>query len=315
MLSVIGLTVMLPTRQGSFRLFRLAGIDVFLHWSWFVVALYEISDRPKEYSSYVWCVFEYLALFGLVLMHEFGHALACRQTGGRANKIVLWPLGGVAYVAPPQRPGAMLWSIAAGPLVNVLLTPVLIGAVVLTGIAGWAESQPNAFLLVHTLCYINVGLLLFNLLPVYPLDGGQILRSVLWFIFGRARSLKFTTIIGFFGVAGLIALAILSRSLWTGIMAAFILMNCWRGLVEARHLAQIARLPRREGFACPACKQGPPIGPIWRCGKCLQPADVFETGPNCPHCGAEFPDIPCLDCGRIYPRHEWAAAPIAPPKI
>ena len=57
--------------------------------------------------------------------HEFGHALACRQVGGSANQIILWPLGGVAYVNPPQRPGATLWSIAAGPLVNVALLPVL----------------------------------------------------------------------------------------------------------------------------------------------------------------------------------------------
>ena len=64
-------------------------------------------------------VLEYLALFGIVLLHEFGHALACRQVGGTADRIMLWPLGGVAYVNPPSRPGATLWSLAAGPLVNV----------------------------------------------------------------------------------------------------------------------------------------------------------------------------------------------------
>jgi len=87
------------TRQGSFHLFRLAGIDVFLHWSWFVVAAYEISARGRRYPSIAWNVAEYLALFLIVTLHEFGHALACRQVGGTANKIVLWPLGGVAYVA------------------------------------------------------------------------------------------------------------------------------------------------------------------------------------------------------------------------
>ena len=86
------------------------------------------SAAAGGYSSLVWNVLEYLALFAIVLLHEFGHALACRQVGGKANQIVLWPLGGVAYVAPPPRPGATLWSIAAGPLVNVALAPVLIGA-------------------------------------------------------------------------------------------------------------------------------------------------------------------------------------------
>jgi Zn-dependent protease len=73
----------------------------------------------------LWNALEYVTLFGIVLLHEMGHALACRQVGGQANLIVLWPLGGVAYVSPPPRPGATLWSIAAGPLVNVALLPVL----------------------------------------------------------------------------------------------------------------------------------------------------------------------------------------------
>ena len=115
----------MPTaRQGSIHLFRFSGIDVFLHWSWFLVAVYEIQSRAGRYTSITWNVLEYLSLFLIVMFHEFGHALACRQVGGKANQIVLWPLGGVAYVDPPPRPGATLWSIAAGPLVNVALIPV-----------------------------------------------------------------------------------------------------------------------------------------------------------------------------------------------
>src|SRR5580693_4864294 len=127
------------SRQGAIRLFRFSGIDVFLHWSWFLVAAYEIQTRKGSYSSLTWNVLEYLALFLIVMIHEFGHSLACRQVGGTANQIVLWPLGGVAYVSPPQRPGAMLWSIAAGPLVNVALFPVLCGVVAMTHSLGWAR--------------------------------------------------------------------------------------------------------------------------------------------------------------------------------
>src|SRR3979409_357385 len=116
---------MTPTRKGSFHLFHFAGVDVFLHWSWFLVALYAINYRMGNYSSAVWNVFEYFALFTIVLMHEFGHSLACRSVGGQANQIVLWPLGGSAYVSPPPRPGPTLWSIAAGPMVNLMLFPVL----------------------------------------------------------------------------------------------------------------------------------------------------------------------------------------------
>src|SRR5579864_5396572 len=116
---------MFGTGQGSIHLFRIKGIDVYLNWTWFLVALFEIQARKGRYSSVVWNVIEYLALFAIVLLHEFGHALACRSVGGTANRIVLWPLGGVAYVDPPRRPGATLWSIAAGPLVNVALIPIL----------------------------------------------------------------------------------------------------------------------------------------------------------------------------------------------
>ena len=89
---------MLGTRNNSIRLFRFSGVEVFLHWSWFLVAAYEIQGRQGKYSSVLWNILEYLALFSIVLMHEFGHALACRQVGGTANQIVLWPLGGVLSI-------------------------------------------------------------------------------------------------------------------------------------------------------------------------------------------------------------------------
>src|SRR6266850_2313847 len=165
------------TRQGSIRLFRFAGVDLFLHWSWFLLATYEISNRAGSYSSITWNVLEYLALFLIVMLHEFGHALACRQVGGRANQIVLWPLGGVAYVDPPPRPGATLWSIAAGPLVNVALLPVFWFLLSWSRSLGWPVTMPDLHILLRSLFYIDLGLLIFNMLPIYPLDGGQILRS------------------------------------------------------------------------------------------------------------------------------------------
>jgi Zn-dependent protease len=302
---------MTPTRQGSFRLFRFAGIDVYLHWSWFLIAVYGVSLRAGRYSSMIWPVLEYLALFLIVLMHEFGHALACRQVGGQANQIVLWPLGGVAYVSPPPRAGTTLWSIAAGPLVNVALAPVLITLVVLGRASGWGETMPNGYSFITALCYINLALLVFNLLPIYPLDGGQILQSLLWFVMGRARSLMVTTIIGFIGVAGLIGLAILEQEVWFGVLCVFILMNCWRGLMQARVLAKIAKLPRRPGFMCPTCRQAPIIGLLWRCDQCQQQFDTFETRTVCPHCGTQFPVTRCPECGRAHSFSEWvgAAAP------
>ncbi len=295
-------------------MFQFGGIEVFLHWSWFIIAVIEVN-RSRAYGSFFWNVLEYLALFAIVLTHEFGHALACRSVGGKADRIVLWPLGGVAYVAPPPRPGATLWSIAAGPLVNVILAPILAAVYLFAHESGMPQALPNAFLFLRTVFYINLGLLIFNLLPIYPLDGGQILRSLLWFPFGRARSLMITAIIGFVGVAGLIGLAVLARDVWIAIISVFIVLNCWRGLIEARLLARVAKLPRREGFACPVCHQRPVMGPFWRCARCFKPFDTFESHSLCPHCGAEFPVTQCLDCGNARPFPEWAPPPPAPPLI
>jgi Zn-dependent protease len=300
-------------RQGSIRLFRFAGIDLFLHWSWFLVAVFEINGSSRRYSSLTWNVLEYLALFFIVMLHEFGHALACRQVGGTANQIVLWPLGGVAYVNPPPRAGATLWSIAAGPLVNVVLLPVLSVLVILSRSLGWAAAMPNAYALLRAITFINLGLLVFNMLPIYPLDGGQILRSLLWFVLGRARSLMVATIIGFLGVAGFIIVAVWFRSVWFGVLAVFMLMNCWGGLRHAQALLRFAKLPRRDGFACPRCKTAPPVGNFWKCGQCKQPFDTFQTHAVCPHCGARFAVTKCLDCGVVHPMSEWMAPVLVVP--
>jgi Zn-dependent protease len=303
------------TRQGSIRLFRFSGIDVFLHWSWFLVAAYEIQTRNGRYSSITWNVLEYLALFLIVMIHEFGHALACRQVGGRADQIVLWPLGGVAYVDPPPRPGATLWSIAAGPLVNVVLLPILFVAVTVGQSSGMAATAPDLYSLLLAVRSINKWLLVFNILPIYPLDGGQILRSLLWFVLGRARSLMVATILGLIGVAAFIGLAFWRQDVWLGAIALFMLMSCWGGLKHAQALIKFAKLPRREGFACPTCKTAPPVGEFWKCGKCGQQFDTFQSRAVCPRCATQFPMTKCLDCGALHPINDWMIASLVPSNV
>jgi len=231
-------------QSGSIRLFRLAGIQVFLHFSWFIVGAYEVTVLRSRYHSSIWAIYEYLALFGLVLMHEYGHALACRQVGGRAEEIVLWPLGGIAFVSPPPRPGAMLWSIAAGPLVNVMLAPLLEMAL-LVARQNWRYEAPDAVMLIYWIRNINIVLLVFNLLPVYPLDGGQILRALLWFPLGRIRSLQIATAIGIAGGAALGAYAYYAASFWIGILAFFLISRALAGWKEAGALAAQDRESRR----------------------------------------------------------------------
>jgi len=293
-------------RKGSIHLFKFAGVDVFLHWSWFLVAIFEINARAGRYTSISWNVLEYLALFLIVLMHEFGHALACKQVGGIADHIVLWPLGGVAYVNPPPRPGATLWSIVAGPLVNVALLPILLLVVAFARTLGWGQANPNLATLLVAVLFINTALLIFNVLPIYPLDGGQILRALLWFPLGRARSLMIATLLGFVGVAAFLFFAFRSGSIWFGALGLFMLLNCWGGLKHSLALLQLAKVPRREGFVCPCCNSSPPLGNVWTCPGCHTKFDTFETQGVCPHCTSHFPVTPCLDCGRAYPIGEWS---------
>ena len=305
----------MPTRRGSIHLFKFKGIDVFLHWSWFVVALFEIRGRVGMYSSPVWNVLEYLALFLIVMTHEFGHSLACKQVGGRADQIVLWPLGGVAYVDPPQRPGAQLWSLAAGPLVNVALLPILFALFFFARSAGWAHTSPDLYFLVRAILGIDIGLLVFNMLPIYPLDGGQIFRSLLWFVIGRARSLLVATVLGFVGVVAFVGYAFLEQSLWLGAIAVFMLLNCWGGLQHARFLLRLAKIPRRDGFSCPSCHSAPPLGEFWKCRQCGQSFDTFVTGASCPACRAQFGVTTCLDCRRSFPITDWTTASAAAAKL
>src|SRR3954447_11958388 len=136
-------------RSGTIRLFRFAGIEVYLHFSWFLVAAIYISGYIRRYESPIWGVLEYLSIFVIVLIHEFGHALACRQVGGVANRIVLWPLGGIAFVNPPRRAGAYLWSIAAGPLVNVVLLPVLTVLLFAVGVPNESDATDLSRFIFH----------------------------------------------------------------------------------------------------------------------------------------------------------------------
>jgi Zn-dependent protease len=303
---------MVSSLSGSFRFFRVSGIQVYVHWSWFLVAWLEISTRRHVYSSAIWNVAEYLGLFLIVLMHEFGHVLACRQTGGVANEIVLWPLGGVAFGKPPPRPGAELWTIAAGPLVNVALWPILMVALWGVNTSGIGERLPDLQRLLIMLWLINRGLLLFNVLPIYPLDGGQILRSLLWFKLGRARSLQIAASIGLVGIAVVAAYALQKRPdavLWIVVFSLFLGSQCLAGLRQGRALLALEALPRRSGFRCPACRAAPPAVPIWTCEHCGNRFDAFTTRAICPHCHIATPAVRCVNCGTEHSFERWETTP------
>jgi Zn-dependent protease len=300
---------MVTSERGSFRLFRAFGINVWMHWSWFLVAAYQLQYRKNSYDSMAWAVAEYVSLFCIVLMHEFGHALACKQTGGSSDEIILWPLGGIAYVRPPNRPGAQLWSLAAGPLVNVALLPVFFVVGFFAAHSGIYDGNPDLRRFLYMVGLINIALLVFNMLPIYPLDGGQILRSLLWFVIGPVRSLYTAVVIGFAGALAMGVYAFIASEIWFGVLAFFAASRCWAGFQQARQMGKIESIPRHREYACPVCREAPFVGPYWVCNQCHAPFDTFETGGVCPQCGAKFDVASCPSCRQQSPRAAWRIAP------
>ena len=233
-------------QNGSFKLFRAFGIDVSLHWSWFLMAALIIPQmdyfNAQGLDELLWQTLLFVTLFVIVILHEFGHALACRSVGGESRDIILWPLGGVAFVKPPARPGAVLWSIAAGPLVNVLLIPVTIVAYLAVG--GWGlGARPMAGTDLQLYCFAVMGmnfmLLVFNMMPIYPLDGGQVLMSLLWFVVGRPAALKIASIIGLVAAGMLGVLALMWGDLWLLLITGFVALQAFNGYRLANDMAHM----------------------------------------------------------------------------
>ncbi len=300
------------TRQGSIHLFRFSGIDVFLHWSWFLVAVYEINARAGLYSSVGWNVLEYLALFVIVTIHEFGHALACRQVGRNSEPDYAVAAGWRGLCGPTAAAGRDPVEHCGGAAGECGARASFVAAGHMEPLVGMGRDHAECLAFVGAVSSINWWLLVFNILPIYPLDGGQILRSLLWFVLGRARSLMVATVLGLLGAAGFVVLAFMQRDIWLGAISLYLLMICWGGLQQARALLRFAKLPRRDGFACPRCKGAPPVGDFWKCGNCGQAFDTFATQAACPKCGVRFGVTKCMECGGSHPMNEWVAPVLGP---
>lgn len=176
------------TMSGSLRLARLAGFDVFIHWSWlFIFALVTWSLAsgylPNVYPDWSGAAYLLAAgvtsifFFGSVLLHELSHSLEARRRGLSVGSITLFLLGGIsALTDEPTRARDEFWIAIVGPLTSFALGALFAGAWFVTRGQGW---EPVAAITGY-LAFINVSLGVFNLLPGFPLDGGRVLRSALW---------------------------------------------------------------------------------------------------------------------------------------
>ncbi|USN99316.1 MAG: hypothetical protein H6810_01165 [Phycisphaeraceae bacterium] len=201
----------------GFGLYSAWGIRVRVHllFVFYIVAEVIRSLLPDQ-PGLMYIAPLLIALFGLVLLHEYGHCVVCRLVGGDADEILIWPLGGLAMCLPPHRWKANLWTTAGGPLVNAILLVPLgllcyavthdLGAVIFnpfnpmlaaSAIAASSSLLQMLKLFVWSLHYANMLLLAFNLIvPMYPMDAGRLLQEVLWAKIGYRESMRVAAIVG-----------------------------------------------------------------------------------------------------------------------
>lgn len=199
----------------SIKLGRFAGIDVFLHLTFLLLLAFVGFSGYLSSGSMTGAlegVLFMIALFGSVVLHEYGHALTARWFGIPTRDITLYPIGGVARLERmPERPWQELVVAIAGPAVNVAIAVLLFGGLLATGNLGWPtlrtlESGP----LLERLMYTNISLALFNLIPAFPMDGGRVLRAGLAMYLNYALATRIAARLGqavavVFGFVGLFA--------------------------------------------------------------------------------------------------------------
>jgi len=280
---------------------RYFGINVRVHFTFFLFAFYRVSQWGNIGLGLAYI----LGLYLCILLHEFGHALAARWCDGEANDILLWPLGGLAFVRPAWHPTAHLITTVAGPFVTFVLWILFHSAVTALSAAGLAGA---ALWFCVAMRDMNLLLLIFNLIPAFPMDGGRILRDTLWhWMRAETATLIAVRVSQVIAVAA-IAWAVYSQDFWLLFLAGFILMQTG----HERHIVAMeaggqygfsVRERLRRGFRQRAYRQAV------RDNAQMEAAMPFH---RCATCGRTERDAPemefrvCTDCsnGQEYcPQH------------
>lgn len=205
----------------SWSLGRFRGVDVRLHFStlfslpfgWFLF-------KPVDLRDFVEAAMWVAGVSLFILLHELGHAFAARAVGVPVRSVVLWLLGGLTNMAyKPEKPAHRFFIYSAGPLMNMLLAFLCVAAyVVVLMFFPIASQDITAFLWLQTLstlffslAIVNLVLIVFNLLPVYPLDGGNILHAAMEWMFGKTNADRITLFLGIPVLALLIVFAVFAR--------------------------------------------------------------------------------------------------------
>ncbi len=200
--------------KNALRVGRVAGIGIYLHWTFAVLiaglfAFYLAQGHPV--GGALAGVGIILVVFGCVVLHELGHALTARYFGVGTRDITLYPIGGVARLQRlPSEPIKEFWIAIAGPAVNLVIAAALALGIAATGgsLRPSLLALPGADLL-RTLLWLNLLVVGFNMLPAFPMDGGRVLRALLATRIPYARATEIAANIGqgmaiLFGLVGLV---------------------------------------------------------------------------------------------------------------
>lgn len=243
----------------SFRFARVAGIDIKIHITFFLILLLGALQWGGRFGAAgaVFGVLLMILLFVCVTLHELGHSLVAQRFGVPTREIVLLPLGGVALLSrSPSKPLHELLIAAAGPLVNVAIAAALLaftGASRALGVLDGqglvpGEAQRLSFdLLMLWLLAANVSLVLFNLIPAFPLDGGRMLRALLAMFMGNQRATRVASVLGQLIAIGLGVFGFVSGNILLGLVAIFIFFGA--GQERAEGQASTVLETRRVGDA------------------------------------------------------------------
>ena len=168
----------------SFKIGKLAGIDVFIHFTFFLllawIALIQYSQNQSLSAAMAGIVF-ILAVFACVVLHELGHALTARKYGIKTRDIILLPIGGVARLEKmPDKPTQELWVALAGPAVNIVIAAVLAGYLYASNsFTPIGQLTHSSATFAERIMAVNIFLVVFNMIPAFPMDGGRVLRALL----------------------------------------------------------------------------------------------------------------------------------------
>ncbi len=223
----------------SWKFMRIAGIDVYMHATFLILLGWVgVSHYIQRFSiADAWSgVIFIIALFGIVVLHELGHALMARRFGIRTRDITLLPIGGMARLERmPDDPKQELLVALAGPAVNVVLAAVLfVGFMPSITLTALMDVRPVGGKFLASLMWVNVMLAVFNLIPAFPMDGGRVLRSLLAMRMDYLRATQIAAATG----QGL-ALVFGFVGLFTNPFLVFIALFVWMGAAGEASMVQI----------------------------------------------------------------------------